>query len=125
MTDFSLPTQKAVTPDALNTYPDHVDDDLSSAMRADTLPDYDLVPNALPSSSNEPTEQQVHHIGGARYLIADQSANWRHNSMMNRANRTTIRCILLLIVCRRRAILSRYNVRSHDQGLAPSTLQGV
>jgi hypothetical protein len=40
---------------------------------------------------------------------------------MNKANRTTIQCILLVIsLCRRRAILSRYNVRSPDQGLAPS-----
>ena len=53
------------------THPDYADDDLSSAMRADTLLDHDLVPNALPSSSNEPAEQQIHHIRGTRYLAVD------------------------------------------------------
>jgi hypothetical protein len=43
--------------------------------------------------------------------------------LMNRVNRTAIPCGLLSIVglCVRRAILSRHNVRSPDQGLAPLT----
>ena len=36
--------------------------------------------------------------------------------LMNRAY------MLVVSLCRRRAILSRYNVWSHDQGLAPSTI---
>jgi hypothetical protein len=63
-----------------NEYPPDLDDDLSSAMATEALLAHDLVPEGLPASSKEPAEQQIHHIGGARYLVVDQSANRRHSS---------------------------------------------
>ena len=42
--------------------------------------------------------------------------------LMNRVNRTTIRRVACCCVCGRMAILSKYKVRSGDQGLALSTV---
>jgi hypothetical protein len=70
----------------MNIYPDLSDDDLSSAMGTETpLPHY-LVPEGLPACSKGSAEQQIHHIEGegARYLVVDQSANWRHNSKVSK-----------------------------------------
>jgi hypothetical protein len=64
----------------MNINADLSDDDLSSAMGTEALLAHDLVPEALPASSKGPAEQQVHHIGGQRYLAVDQSPNRRHSS---------------------------------------------
>jgi hypothetical protein len=53
-----------MTSDAMNIDADLSDDDLSSAMGTNTLLARDLVPGALPTFSNMPAEQQVHHVGG-------------------------------------------------------------
>jgi hypothetical protein len=68
----------------MNIDPDLLDGDLSSAMGADTLLDHDLVADALPASSRDPAEQQIHHIKGARYLVVDQTANRRHGSQVSK-----------------------------------------
>ena len=52
----------------MNIDPD-LNDDLSSTMGTETLLAHDMVPEGLPASSKGPAEQQVHHIGGARYLV--------------------------------------------------------
>jgi hypothetical protein len=62
----------------MNIDVDLSDDDLSSAMGTETLLARDLVPEALLTA-----EQQVHHIGGIRYLVVDQSANRRHTSKVS------------------------------------------
>jgi len=64
----------------MNIDPDLLSDDLSSAMGTETLLAHDLVPEDLPASSKGPAEQQVHHIGGVRYLAVDQTANQRQGS---------------------------------------------
>jgi hypothetical protein len=64
----------------MNIDPDLLGDDLSSAMGTETLLGQDLVPDGLPVSSKGPAEQQIHQIGGARYLVVDQIANRRHSS---------------------------------------------
>ena len=46
---FLLPSQKAVTSDAMNIHPDLSDDDLSSDMGTETLLAHDLVPEGLPA----------------------------------------------------------------------------
>jgi hypothetical protein len=56
----------------MNIDPD-LNDDLSSAMGTETLLAHDLVPEGLPASSKGPAEQQIHHIGGVRYLTVDLS----------------------------------------------------
>jgi hypothetical protein len=68
----------------MNIDTDLLDDDLSSAMGTETLLAHNLVPDALPGSSQGPAEQQIHHIGGARYLVVDQTANRRHNSKVSK-----------------------------------------
>jgi hypothetical protein len=54
---------------------DLLSDDLSSAVGTETLLAHDLVPEGLPASSKGPAEQQIHHIGGMRYLAVDQTSN--------------------------------------------------
>ena len=69
----------------MNIHPDLSDDDLSTAMGIETLLAHDLVPEGLPACSTGLAEQQIHHIGGrARYLVVNQSANRRHNSMVSK-----------------------------------------
>src|SRR5277367_4696530 len=63
----------------MNIDPDLLSDDLSSAMGTETLLAHDLVPEGLPASSKGPAEQQIHHIGGVRYLAVDQTANRRQD----------------------------------------------
>jgi hypothetical protein len=67
----------------MSTDPD-LDDDLSSAMGTETLLAHDLVPDGLPTSGRGPAEQQIHHIGGTRYLVVDQTANRRHGSKVSK-----------------------------------------
>jgi len=45
---------------------------------------HDSVPDGLPASSKGPTEQQIHRIGGTRYLVVDQTANRRHGSKVSK-----------------------------------------
>ena len=61
---FLLPSQEAVTSDAMNIHPDLSNDDLSSDMGTETLLAHDLVPEGLPAYSKGPAELQIHHIGG-------------------------------------------------------------
>ena len=61
----------------MNIDPDLLSDDLSSAMGTETLLAHGLVPEGLLASSKGPAEQQIHHIGGMRYLAVDQTANRR------------------------------------------------
>jgi hypothetical protein len=68
----------------MNIDPDLLDDDLSSAMGTETLLAHDLVPDGLLASSKGLAEQQIHHIGGARYLVVDQTANRRHSSKVSK-----------------------------------------
>jgi hypothetical protein len=65
-------------------------DGLCSAMGTETLLAHDLVPEGLPASSKGPTEQQIHHIRGERYLVVDESANRRHNSKVSKIWRDRI-----------------------------------
>jgi hypothetical protein len=81
---FLSSSQKAVTSDATNIHPDLSDDDLSRAMGTETLLAHVLVQEGLPAFSKGPTEQQIHHIRGVRYLVVDQSANRRHNSKVSK-----------------------------------------
>src|SRR4051794_15083742 len=67
----------------MNIDPD-LNDDLSSAMGTETLLAHDLVPEGLPASSKGPAEQQIHHIGGVRYLAVDQTANQRQGSKVSK-----------------------------------------
>ncbi len=53
-------------------------------MGTETLLAHDLVPDGLPASSRGPAEQQIHHIGGTRYLVVDQTANRRHGSKVSK-----------------------------------------
>jgi hypothetical protein len=70
----------------MNIDPDLLDDDLSSAMSTETLLTHGLVPDKFPASSKGPAEQQMHHIGGARYLVIGQTANRRHGSKVLRSS---------------------------------------
>jgi hypothetical protein len=70
-----------MTSDAMNIDADLSYDDLSSAMGTNTLLARDLVPGALPTFSNMPAEQQVHHVGGIRYLVV---ANRRYSSKVSK-----------------------------------------
>jgi hypothetical protein len=69
-----------VASNTINIDPDLLTDDLSSAMGTETLIAHDLVPEGLPASNKGPTEQQIRHIGGVRYLVVDQTANRRQGS---------------------------------------------
>src|SRR5271154_1894877 len=68
----------------MNIHPNLFGDDVSSAIGTETLLAHDLVPEGLPASSKGPAEQQIHDIGGARYLVVDQSANRPHNSKVSK-----------------------------------------
>jgi len=56
-----------VTSDVINTDPELLDDDLSSAMGTETLIANDLVPDGLPAFSKAPAQEALHCIGGVRY----------------------------------------------------------
>ena len=73
---FLLPSQKAVTSDAMNIYPDLSDDDLSNATGTEALLTHDLVPGGLPACSKGPAE--------TRSLVVNHSANRRHNSKVSK-----------------------------------------
>jgi hypothetical protein len=53
----------------MNIDPDVLSDDLSCTMGTETLLANDMVPEGLPAFSKEPAKQQVHDVGGARYLV--------------------------------------------------------
>jgi hypothetical protein len=53
----------------MNINPDLLDDDFSSAVGTETLLAHALVPDGLPTSNRGPAEQQIHHVGGIRYLV--------------------------------------------------------
>jgi hypothetical protein len=53
-------------------------------MGTETLLAHDLVPDGPPASSKEPAEQQIHRIGGTRYLVVDQTTNRRHGSKVSK-----------------------------------------
>jgi hypothetical protein len=71
MTDFSSSIAKSCDFNGINIDPDLLNDNLSSTMGTETLLAHDMVPKGLPASSKGLAEQQVHHIGEARYLVVD------------------------------------------------------
>jgi hypothetical protein len=75
---------KAVPLDAMNTDPDLLGDDLSSAMGTETFLANDMVPDGLPASSKGLAAPTVHRISGARYIVVDQSANRQNNSKISK-----------------------------------------
>ena len=69
--DSPLPWLKAVTSNAMDIDPDFLSNDLGSVMGTGTLLAHGTVPEGFPTSSKGLAEQQLHFIGGARYLVID------------------------------------------------------